>query len=293
MRDRSNAIAQGLQPSVLIGLVGQGISQSRSPALHEAEAQALGIAYVYRLLDLDMLGLDIGHLPDILAWAVRMGFDGLNITHPAKQAIIPLLDEIDDDAAGIGAVNTVRIREGRTKGFNTDCSGFAEGFRRGLPDASLERVVQVGAGGAGAATARAILKLGAKQLTLVDVDVGRAEMLAAKLRTAFPEAIILSNDNSAGPLANASGLIHATPTGMAAHPGLPVAADSIRPDMWVAEIVYFPLETELLRVARAKGCAVVNGGGMAVFQAAAAMEIFTGQSVDPDRMLRHFAAMGA
>lgn len=293
MRDRQNAIAQGLQPSVLIGLVGQGISQSRSPALHEAEAQALGIAYVYRLLDLDIFGLDIGHLPDILAWAMRMGFDGLNVTHPAKQAIIPLLDDIDEDAAGIGAVNTVRISEGRTKGFNTDCAGFAEGFRRGLPDASLETVVQVGAGGAGAATARAILKLGARQLTLVDVDAGRAEALAANLRPAFPEAIILSTNDSAGALAKASGLIHATPTGMAAHPGLPVAADSIRPDMWVAEIVYFPLETELLRVARAKGCAVVNGGGMAVFQAAAAMEIFTGLPVDPNRMLRHFATMGA
>lgn len=276
----------------LIGLIGEGIGLSRSPLLHEAEGMALGIPYVYRLIDLHALKMDVGHLPDILDWMKRMGFDGSNVTHPAKQAIIPLLNEVDDDAAAIGAVNTVLIRDGRTIGYNTDCSGFAEGFRRGIPDADLAHVVQLGAGGAGAATARAILKLGAARLTLVDANPVRATALADRLAVGFPDAVIETVEDPARVMGDATGLIHATPTGMAAHPGLPLPAALLRPELWVAEIVYFPLETELLRVARRIGCRTVNGGGMAVFQAAAAMEIFLGQSVDTERMLAHFVTMG-
>ena len=92
---------------------------------------------------------------------------------------------------------------------------------------------------------------------------------------------------------SADGLIHCTPTGMARHPGLPLRAELLQPSHWVAEIVYVPLETELLRVARAKGCRTVDGGGMAVFQAAGAFRLFTGVEPDGERMLRHFAAMGA
>ncbi len=278
--------------SRLIGLIGEGIGQSKSPALHETEGAALGIPYVYRLVDLHALGLNVGHLPDILDGMKRLGFDGTNVTHPAKQAIIPLLDEIDEDAAAIGAVNTVRIENGRTKGYNTDCSGFAEGFRRGIPDADLTHVVQLGAGGAGAATARAMLKLGAQRLTLVDADPARATALAARLATGYPDRTIDVAGDPAQVMGDATGLVHATPTGMAAHPGLPLSADLLRPDIWVAEIVYFPLETELLRVARSIGCRTVDGGGMAVFQAVAAMEIFIGAPVDADRMLASFQAMG-
>lgn len=278
--------------SKLIGLIGEGIGLSRSPALHEVEAQALGIPYVYRLMDLHAMGMDVGHLPDILAWMKKVGFNGSNVTHPAKQAIIPLLDEVDDDAAAIGAVNTVLIRDGRTIGYNTDCSGFAEGFRRGIPDADLSHVVQLGAGGAGAATARAILKLGAKRLTLIDADPQRATALAERLRNGFPDVVVDAAQDPVMVMGTATGLIHATPTGMAAHPGLPLPADLLRPALWVAEIVYFPLETELLKVAAELGCRTVNGGGMAVFQAAAAMEIFLDRKVDHERMLAHFLTMG-
>lgn len=278
--------------SRLIGLIGEGIGRSRSPAMHETEGRALGIPYAYRLIDLHTMGMDVGRLPDILAWMKRLGFDGTNVTHPAKQAVIPLLDEVDEDALAIGAVNTVLIRDGRTKGYNTDCSGFAEGFRRGIPDADLSHVVQLGAGGAGAATARAMLKMGARRLTLVDADPARAAALAARLAAGFPDVAIATAETAAEAMADATGLVHATPTGMAAHPGLPLDAGLLRPELWVAEIVYFPLETELLRVARSIGCRTVDGGGMAVFQAAAAMEIFIDAPVDAERMLRNFLAMG-
>ena len=137
--------------AVLAGLIGAGIQASRTPALHEREGQAQGLRYLYRLIDLDALQLDNNALPDLLNAAERMGFTGLNITFPCKQTILPLLDELSPEARGIGAVNTVVLKDGKRIGHNTDCLGFAEGFRRGLSGAELERVVQMGAGGAGSA----------------------------------------------------------------------------------------------------------------------------------------------
>jgi shikimate dehydrogenase len=169
-------------------------------------------------------------------------------------------------------------------GHNTDWSGFAEGFRRGLPDAKLDRVVQLGAGGAGAAIAHAARKLGVRELTIFDIDHARAAELAASTGARA------GKDLAAG-MASADGLIHCTPTGMAKMPGLPLDAKLIEPRHWLAEIVYVPLETELLRVARAKGCRTVDGGGMAVFQAAGAFRLFTGLEPDAERMLRHFRSM--
>lgn len=292
----STSTGQAVPPAAtkrdyLIGLIGKDIQASRSPALHEAEGQALGLRYAYRLIDLAARGMDLDDLPDLLASAKRLGFDGFNVTHPAKQAIMPLLDAIDPDAAAIGAVNTVRIVDGVATGFNTDAIGFAEGIRRGVPGAAMRSVVQLGAGGAGAATAQAILKMGAERLAIFDADPARAQALGERLAATFGAERIDRATDLAAAMATTDGLIHATPTGMAAHPGLPLPADLLRPDIWVAEIVYFPLETELLRVARSLGCATVDGSGMVVFQAAAAIEIFTGRSVDAERMRRRFAQM--
>src|SRR2546425_12460230 len=156
-----------VRASYLCGLIGAGIQLSRSPALHEREADEQGLRYVYKLIDLDQLGAGVEALPELLTAAKRMGFAGLNITYPCKQAIIPLLDGLSEDARALNAVNTVVIRGGRLSGHNTDCSGFAEGFRRGLPDARLERGVQPGAGGAGARGARRDLRVGARVLNEV------------------------------------------------------------------------------------------------------------------------------
>ncbi|BAV77485.1 shikimate 5-dehydrogenase [Pseudomonas chlororaphis subsp. aurantiaca] len=132
------------QNKVLAGLIGAGIQASRTPALHEHEGDAQGLRYLYRLIDLDQLQLDSNALPDLLLAAERMNFTGLNITFPCKQSIIPLLDELSPEARGIGAVNTVVLKDGKRVGHNTDCLGFAEGFRRGLQGVALERVVQDG-----------------------------------------------------------------------------------------------------------------------------------------------------
>lgn len=173
------------QNTVLAGLIGAGIQASRTPALHEHEGDAQGVRYLYRLIDLDQLQLDSNALPDLLLAAERMNFTGLNITFPCKQSIIPLLDELSPEARGIGAVNTVVLKDGKRVGHNTDCLGFAEGFRRGLQGVALERVVQMGAGGAGAAVAHALLSEGVQQLSIFDVESARAQSLADNLNQHF------------------------------------------------------------------------------------------------------------
>jgi shikimate dehydrogenase len=287
------AVNRAGAPTCLLGLIGKGIQASKSPALHETEAAAQGFRCSYELFDLDYVGdgRNGDVLPGLLREAEDRGFAGLNITYPCKQAIIPLLHELSDEARIVGAVNTVRFRDGRRIGYNTDAWGFAESFRRGLSGASLRRVVQVGAGGAGAATAHALLELGARELYLIDTDVRRAESLATKLGAHFAGRQIKAVTDLGQAVGKSDGVLNATPMGMSAHPGSAVPPDLLRNDLWVADIVYFPMETELLRAARAMGCRTLDGGGMVVFQAARAFEIFTGRKADGDRMRRHFETL--
>src|SRR5665213_3673054 len=203
------------QPSFLIGLIGSGIQASRTPAMHMLEASRQGLRYVYKLIDLEKLGLGVEALPGLLTAAERLGFDGLNITHPCKQAVIPLLTDLSAEARAIGAVNTVVLREGKRSGHNTDCTGFAESFRRGLPGAPTRHVVLLGAGGAGAAIAHAALALGIEHLSIFDIDTAKAAHLAAALNTSR----VAPGTDLAEAMRTADGLIHATPTGMAQHPG--------------------------------------------------------------------------
>ncbi|MDH4559151.1 shikimate dehydrogenase [Pseudomonas sp. BN417] len=277
--------------SILAGLIGAGIQASRTPAMHEHEGDAQGLRYLYRLIDLDQLKLDSSALPDLLGAAERMGYTGLNITFPCKQAIIPLLDELSPEAAGIGAVNTVVLKDGKRVGHNTDCLGFGEGFRRGLPEVQRRQVVQMGAGGAGSAVAHALLAEGVERLTLFEVDAVRGQALVDNLNQHFGAGRAALGTDLSSAMLEADGLVNTTPIGMAKLPGTPVPAELLRPELWVAEIIYFPLETELLRDARALGCRTLDGGTMAVFQAVKAFELFSGVTADAPRMMAHFASM--
>jgi shikimate dehydrogenase len=273
---------------LLIGLIGAGIQHSLSPAMHEQEARQQGLRLHYQLIDVDRSADGAAALPRLIDAARTMGFAGLNITYPCKQAVIPLLDGLSDEAAAMGAVNTVVFDAGRAVGHNTDGSGWAWGFRRTLPAADLSRVVLLGAGGAGSAIAHAVLRLGAERLTLVDADATRSIALADELNKRYGGARARGGVDTQAALADATGLIHATPTGMAKLPGLPLPEHLLRSSLWVSEIVYFPLETALLAAARRAGCAVCDGGTMAVGQAVGAFRLFTGIEPDAERMRRHF-----
>ncbi|NWF11492.1 shikimate dehydrogenase [Pseudomonas sp. 2822-15] len=280
-----------MKPRILAGLIGAGIQASRTPALHEQEGDAQGLRYLYQLIDLEALQLNINALPDLLDAAELMHFTGLNITYPCKQAVLALLDELSDEARGIGAVNTVVFKDGKRIGHNTDCLGFAEGFRRNLHDVARERVVQMGAGGAGAAVAHALLAQGVQHLSIFDVDMTRARDLVDNLAQRFGAGRAQVGNQLENAMAEADGLVNTTPMGMAKLPGTPVPPALLRAELWVAEIVYFPLETELLRDARALGCRTLDGGNMAVFQAVKAFELFSGEAPDAQRMLAHFQSM--
>jgi len=274
---------------LLVGLIGAGIQRSLTPAMQEEEARHHGLALHYQLIDLDRSAEGATALPALLASARTMGFAGLNITFPCKQAVIPLVDGLSDEASAMGAVNTVVIgSDGRATGHNTDGSGWAWGFRRALPEARLDRVVLLGAGGAGSAIAHALLRLGTRRLVVVDSDAARAAALAEQLAARYGAERVESTANPAVALAGADGLVHATPTGMDKLPGLPLPEALLRAELWVSEIVYFPLETALLKAARRIGCATADGGHMAVGQAFGAFELFTGLQPDATRMDAHF-----
>ncbi|MDQ4503601.1 shikimate dehydrogenase [Sinomonas sp. ASV322] len=277
--------------SYLIGLIGDGVTPSLTPPMHEREGEARELLYLYRPIDLLTLGLPAQSVGDLLRAARLLGFNGLNITHPCKQLVLEHLDEIDDDAARLGAVNTVVIRpDGTTVGHNTDWSGFLHAFRSGLPGAELGRVVQLGAGGAGSAVAYALLTAGVRHLSIVDVDDARAADRAAELASLFPDASVEGRTTAelASLLEAADGVVHCTPVGMAAHPGAPFDTSLLDARQWVADIVYRPIETQLVRDARAAGCRVLDGGRMAVGQAVDAFRIFTGIEPDAERMRAHF-----
>ncbi|WP_406118012.1 shikimate dehydrogenase [Streptomyces sp. NBC_00989] len=285
------------QDSYLIGLIGSGIGTSFSPMLHEREADLHGLRYLYRLIDLDRIGAEPDKVGELVGAAKGMGYRGLNITHPCKQLVIECLDELTPRAEAVGAVNTVVFegegRSARAVGHNTDVTGFAASFERELGEAPRERVVQLGAGGAGAAVAHALLTRGIRHLAIVDPLTDRAVALAFSLNRQFGDdrATASASDDLPGLMDRADGLVHTTPTGMSTHPGLPLPADLLHPDLWVVDVVYRPLETELLRIARARGCTALNGVGMVVSQAADAFRLFTGREPDRSRMLAHGAEL--
>jgi shikimate dehydrogenase len=277
---------------LLIGLIGSGISRSLTPAMHEEEARHHGLTLYDQLIDLEGEPLPVQVLPSLLRAMRTIGFAGFNVTHPCKQAILPLLDDLSEDARAIGAVNTVVVRGGRAIGYNTDTSGWAWAFRRHLPAADISNVVLLGAGGAGAAIAHALMRLGVKSLTIFDTDQARAAALVGRLDGSYGRRARCAADLPAA-LQDATGLVHATSTGMDHSPGLPLPAALLKPELWVSEIVYFPLQTELLKAARASGCAVIDGGGMAVGQAVDAFRLFTGRDADATRVESHFRRLVA
>ena len=284
-----------MSDAYLVGLVGAGVTRSFTPAMHMREADAHGLRYLYRAIDLSALGVSPTEIVDLVRSARILGYDALNITHPCKQLVLEHLDRLDETAARLGAVNTVVFEDGAAVGYNTDTTGFASAVRHHLPGAAVGDVVQLGAGGAGAAVADALLSLGAEHLVLVDVDESRSTKLARELAQRHPAARVESGHPDKLPvlLPAADGLVHCTPTGMADHPGLPLDPAHLHPGTWVADIVYRPLDTALLQAARHAGCRTLHGGHMAVYQAVDAFRLITGVDPDADRMLAHLSELAA
>lgn len=278
---------------VLAGLIGQGIQGSRTPAMHQAEGERLGLHYFYQLLDTDQMGSNKPSLEQLLNATQYCGFSGLNITFPYKQQVIPFLDELGATAKAVGAVNTVVFKDGKRIGHNTDLSGFALSFQEQMGAAKHDHVLLIGAGGAGLAVAHALLQSGVTKLFITDVSTERSQELAQSLSAQYGVERAVATAITPDLIPQLDGLVNATPVGMAKLPGSPFPLELLEARLWVVDIIYFPLETELLKAARSKGCRVASGAGMAVFQAVAAFELITGLKPDAEALRSTFNSLMA
>lgn len=273
----------------LLGLIGAKIGRSISPAMHEAAGAAIGIDVRYHLIDSDELGFGTADLPSILDGVRRLGFAGTNVTHPFKEAVLPLLDEVEGAARLVGAVNTVAVRGGRLIGHNTDHSGFLTGWQNVFGRRRPGRAALVGAGGVGRAIAHGLAALGLDEMRLFDLDDTRAEALAGSLASAWPDVRIEVAPDLAAALAGADGVVNATPIGTFAYPGMPVPESALAGLGWAADAIYTPLDTRFITAARKAGLATLTGQELAIGQAVDAFAIFFGRPAPADIMRAAFA----
>jgi shikimate dehydrogenase len=255
----------------LLGLIGSPIMSSAAPAMHEAAAVALGLRAHYRLIDVP--GADEAALRAMLDGVRRLGFSGVNVTFPYKEAVVPLLDELAPAAAAIGTVNTVVARDGNLTGHNTDSTGFARAFKSVIGNPGEAPIALIGAGGVGRAIGFAMAEAGARALRIVDADSAKAQALAARLGDRLDARVC---GDVAEALKGAGGVINGTPVGMLPNRDSPVAPALLRAGMFVADAVYTPLWTPLLQAARAAGCCLMTGRDLAIDQAVDAFRLFTG-----------------
>jgi len=265
----------------LAGVIGWPVSHSRSPRLHGTWLERHGVDGAY---------LPLPVAPDDLALVLRalpkMGFAGVNLTVPHKEAALALVDSVDPLAVRIGAVNTVVVgADGSLLGRNTDAFGFLEHLRRSAPawGAAAGPAVVLGAGGAARAVLAALLDAGVTELRLANRNPARAGALA----DAFGDAVrVVAWEERALALDGAALLVNTTTLGMSGQPGLDLALDALPRDAVVYDIVYVPLETDLLARARARGNIVVDGLGMLLYQAVPGFEAWFGIRPEVDDGLR-------
>mgnify|MGYP002516627093 FL=1 len=276
----------------LITLIGNPTTHSLSPATHNLSFEHEGIDTVYLCFDVK----DNAQLPKVIeAMKVMEGWDGSNVTMPCKQAVIPLLDELDDAAALMGAVNVIRYRDGKTKGFNTDGVGFWDNVRKHGVDIKGEKLTLIGCGGAGSAVLVQAALDGMTEIDVFEMAEGNgmknAKELAPKLleKTGCKVNLFVTGDMEAlaASIQSSDVLVNSSPVGMGEGcTDTPVPAELIKPGSVVADTVYFPRETQLINDARAKGCTVVGGLGMMIEQAAVGEEIWYGIKMDTDMIER-------
>lgn len=267
---------------LLTGLIGAPIAHSASPAMHERAAEALGLRGHYQLIE--VAGADAAGLAMMLEGVRRLGFAGVNVTFPYKEAVVALLDELAPTAATMAAVNTVVVRDNRLIGHNTDTTGFARAVAPLLAPAD-NAVAVIGTGGVGKAIAFALASLKVTDLRIFDSEPARADKLAALLAKHSGARVARSVEDA---LHGATGLVNGTPVGMLPNRDTPVPASLLRENLWVADAVYSPLITPLLAAARAKGARIMTGRELAIYQAADAFELFTGLAPSTEVMGQAF-----
>jgi shikimate dehydrogenase len=265
----------------LAGVIGHPVAHSRSPALHGYWLKRYGLKGHY--IPIDIAPLD---LPDLIRTLPRLGFVGLNVTIPHKEAILQIADIVTDRAALIGAANTLIFRkDGKIHADNTDGSGFIANLRQNAPQwaPSSGPAVVLGAGGAARAVVAALLEVGVPEVRLAN----RTRTRADALRSDFGAKVHVHEWVQAGNiLEDAVTLVNTTSLGMTGKPDFRVPLDRLNPHALVTDLVYTPLKTQLLIEAEAHGCAVVDGLGMLLHQAAPGFERWFGVRPEVDEATR-------
>lgn len=278
-----------MSPRYRVGLIGHGVEASLSPALHMREAAHLGLDYAYSVLDLaEEPDVDLGQL---LSSLEEQGFDAVNVTYPYKRAALAHVPQHSDEVRVIGSANLIILRDGTRTAHNTDCTGFRAALEAFLAPGSRGPVLQLGAGGAGLATVSALIDMGFGDIVVHDRDASAVQALVERFATS--SALRAGDRPLDDDLASVDGVVHATPTGMHGRSGVPFEVGRLRPEAWVAEVVYRPLQTELVSQARARGLSTLDGGAMAVGQAADSLRLITQREPDRARMSEHFAELAA
>ena len=255
----------------IAGLVGWPVAHSRSPTIHNYWLDHYKIPGRYVLLPVPPEKLSLA-LPGLAA----LGFRGCNVTTPHKQAVMPMIDRVDELARRIGAVNTIVVeKDGTLTGFNNDGNGFVQSLRDAKadwrPDAGP--IVVLGAGGAARAVVATLAVQGAREIRLVNRTFERAQGIAREYGppvTAFPW------DQRNDALADVALLANATNQGMAGKPALDISLDRLPPHALVGDLIYIPPETPLLAAARVRGNMTVNGLGLLLNQARPAFQAWYG-----------------
>ena len=271
---------------IRLGLIGDNIAASRAPDLHHAAARLCGIDVEYERLVPRDLGLDF---EDIVARAKADGRRGLNITHPYKERVLPLVKIDDIDVRAIGACNTVLFGE-PTVGLNTDYTGYIDAFKERFGAMSPGTVAMAGSGGAGKAIAFALAKLGATSLVLFDVDPRKSHALAEAIQDRLAVKVASSIEEACE---GADGLVNCTPLGMVGYGGNAFDRIRIKGRAWICDAVYTPVETEFLKQGRSAGVEILSGYELFLYQGIHAFRLFTGHRVDAGELRRALAELPA
>lgn len=266
----------------LVGVIGHPVGHTLSPKMHNAAFAASGLDYVYVPMDVRP-----ENLPAAVIGLRALGFQGFNVTMPHKEAILPLVDELDEASKVMGAVNTVMVQDGRLHGTNTDGSGFVEACEESGVGLEGARVLLVGAGGAAAAIAVAVLGEGARDLRILNRSPRRAEKLRERLWGAHPGAGITVHA-ATDPESAARGadvIVNATYLGMSNEDPLPVPVSCLGTNTAVCDAVYKRGgATRFIKLAGERGLRTVPGGRMLLYQGIQAQRIWTGKEPDARAM---------
>ncbi|NLY67297.1 MAG: shikimate dehydrogenase [Tissierellia bacterium] len=267
----------------LMGLIGYPLKHSKSPHMHNTAFEALGLDYVYLAFEIKE-----GYLVDALKALKTLGAKGFNVTMPHKTKIVEYLDEISPDAKIIGSVNTVKNENGKLIGYNTDGRGFVKSLEEEGVEFKGEKIVLVGGGGAARAVATQLAFEGAGEIVLFNRTLSKAEEIIDNINKNIPackgRALELNESVLVEEIQDAKVLVDCTSLGMKAtiDQSIISSPEYLPKDLYVADIVYDPHQTKLLKIAEEAGCRYMNGLMMMIWQGAIAFKIWTGQDMPVD-----------